>query len=81
MEMAISKPPTGIINNLLMNLGLPIQDFLFSPNQALFSIVITTVWVNLGYCITIYLAGLQKIPQEYIDAAKIDGANKRQAFN
>ncbi len=74
------KPPIGIINNILINLGLPQQDFLYSPQQALISIVITTVWVNLGYCITIYLAGLQTIPKEYIEAAKIDGANGRQVF-
>ncbi|MBO8166898.1 MAG: sugar ABC transporter permease [Thermotogae bacterium] len=72
------QPPIGFINNLLTILGLDSQPFLMSTSQALPSIVVTTVWVNLGYCVIIFLAGLQTIPQEYIEAAKIDGANRRQ---
>ena len=68
------RPPAGILNNLLMAFGLDAQPFLTSMNQSLPAIVVTTVWVNLGYCIIIYLAGLQTVPQEYIEAAKIDGA-------
>lgn len=71
--------PTGILNNLLVAMGLDAQGFINSPTQALVSIVITTVWMNLGYCIVIFLAGLQTIPQDLIEAAKIDGANRRQS--
>ena len=71
--------PTGILNNLLVAIGLDAQGFINSPTQALVSIVITTVWMNLGYCIVIFLAGLQTIPQDLIEAAKIDGANRRQS--
>ncbi|HPD38846.1 MAG TPA: sugar ABC transporter permease [Mesotoga infera] len=74
------RPPAGILNNLLMAFGLDAQPFLTSMNQSLPAIVVTTVWVNLGYCIIVFLAGLQTIPQEYIEAAKIDGATSRQSF-
>jgi multiple sugar transport system permease protein len=72
------RPPTGVINNIFAFFGIPSQRFLFSIDQALIAIVITTVWVNLGYCIVIFLAGLQTIPKEYLEASRIDGANRRQ---
>lgn len=74
------QPPVGVLNNILLFLGFNSQPFLQSMQQALPSIVITTVWVNLGYCVIIFLAGLQTIPQEYMEAAKIDGATRRQSF-
>lgn len=72
------KPPTGIINNFLNMLGLPTRSFLMSTTEALPSIVVTTVWIEVGYCIIIFLAGLQSIPKEYLEAARVDGANRRQ---
>lgn len=72
------KPPTGIINNFLNMLGLPARSFLMSTTEALPSIVTTTVWIEVGYCVIIFLAGLQSIPKEYLEAAKVDGANRRQ---
>jgi multiple sugar transport system permease protein len=71
-------PPMGVLNNILLNLNMPTQQFLSSTEQALISIVVTTVWIQLGYCIVIFLAGLQTIPSEYIEAARIDGASRRQ---
>lgn len=70
--------PLGLINNALNFLNLDTQPFLSSTEQALISIVVATVWINLGYCVVIFLAGLQTIPQEYVEAARIDGANRRQ---
>ncbi|HNR64195.1 MAG TPA: sugar ABC transporter permease [Thermotogota bacterium] len=74
------RPPVGVINNLFSFVGIPTQRFLFSMDQALIAIVVTTVWVNLGYCIVIFLAGLQTIPKEYLEASKIDGANRWQVL-
>lgn len=70
--------PLGIVNGILSALGFETQPFLMSTSQALPSIVVTTIWVNLGYCIVIFLAGLQTVPQEMIEAARIDGATKWQ---
>lgn len=71
-------PPLGIINGILGALGLPAGEFLNSPTQALPSILVVNVWVEMGYCTIIFLAGLQTIPKEMSEAAKIDGANDRQ---
>jgi multiple sugar transport system permease protein len=73
-------PPLGVINAILVTLGIPAGEFLNSPNQALPSILGVNVWVELGYCSTIFLAGLQTIPKEYHEAARIDGAKGRQVF-
>ncbi len=72
------KPPTGVINNFLGLFGIPARSFLMSTTEALPSIVATTVWIEVGYCVIIFLAGLQSIPKEYLEAAKVDGANRRQ---
>ena len=71
------QPPVGLINALLYRLGLPARGFLGDPSMALYSIVSVNVWVDLGYCIIIFLAGLQNIPVEFLEAAKIDGASNR----
>ncbi len=72
--------PIGIVNGLLGRLGLPQMGFLNDPNQALYSITAVNVWVELGYCITIFLAGLQGIPADFIEAAKMDGASERRVL-
>jgi multiple sugar transport system permease protein len=73
-------PQTGLINQMLAAVGLPMQPFLNSPEQALPSIAAVAVWRGLGFAIIIFLAGLQQIPEMYYEAAKIDGANRWQMF-
>jgi len=70
----------GLINNLLAALGLPRQSFLADPNQALLVIIFIAIYQYVGYYIVIYLAGLQGIPQDYYDAAAVDGASRWQSF-
>ncbi len=65
----------GVINNLLVALNLPRQGFLNDPNQAMFVLIAIAVYQYVGYYIVIYLAGLQDIPQDYYDAARVDGAS------
>jgi len=72
--------PIGIINGLLTGLGLSQQGFLNDPGQALYSITVVNVWVELGYCTTIFLAGIQNIPTEFVEAAKMDGASWRNVL-
>lgn len=72
------SPPLGIINALLVKMGLPAQEFLLSTSQALHSILAVNVWVETGYCVTVFLAGIQTIPVDVIEAARIDGASGRQ---
>ncbi len=73
-------PNIGLINQTLDALGLPMQPFLRSPQQALPSITVVAVWRSLGFAIIIFLAGLQQIPDMYYEAAQIDGANRWQIF-
>lgn len=70
----------GLVNNLLVGLGIPRQPFLISPYQAMFVLIAIAVYQYLGYYIVIFLAGLQGIPQDYYDAASVDGANSKQSF-
>jgi len=70
----------GLINTLLGLLHLPPQPFLSSPAQALACIISIAVYQYVGYYVVIYLAGLQGIPEEYYDAAAVDGANRWQTF-
>jgi len=66
--------PTGIINNALVRLGIPAQAFLTHPSSALYCIIAVKVWVDMGFCTTVFLAGLESIPSDIVEAAKIDGA-------
>jgi multiple sugar transport system permease protein len=59
-------------------LGIHGPNWLFDRNLALPSVVIMSVWQTVGYYTVIYLAGLADIPQDYYDAAKVDGANRWQ---
>jgi len=74
------QPPLGVVNTILMGVGIQAREFLNSPSQALQSITAVNVWVEMGYCTTIFLAGLQTIPKEISEAARIDGANARQVL-
>ena len=66
---------SGLLNQLLQAIGLPSVPWLTSPNWAIFSVMVVTVWKGLGYYMVIYLAGLQAIPQELYEAAAIDGSD------
>lgn len=72
----------GIINFLLMKVGLVKEPFnwLTNPDTALFAVSVVIIWRGLGYYMVIYLAGLQNIPHNLYEAAKIDGANKIEQF-
>lgn len=70
--------PNGIINSFLISHGAIKEAILWlaSPKLALLSLMFITMWQGVGYFMMIYLAGLQSIPAELEEAAKIDGANK-----
>jgi multiple sugar transport system permease protein len=70
----------GVINYLLGLVGIPPQAWLGSPELAMLSLVILSVWRWTGYYAIIVLAGLQSVPVSLYDAAKIDGANRWQTL-
>jgi multiple sugar transport system permease protein len=73
-------PSYGVVNYLFSLLHIPQQQFLNSPSEALFVIVVMTIWGWTGFAVVIYLAALQGIPQHLIDAAATDGASKWATF-
>ncbi len=76
----IYSPQHGLLNYLLGTLGIPAQNWLNDPNLALISLVIVTIWGSIGSNMVIFLAGLQDIPRDVIEAARVDGANPLQSF-
>jgi multiple sugar transport system permease protein len=73
-------PTFGLVNYVLHALGIPQQQFLQDPNEALYCIVAMTVWGWLGFDVIVYLAALQGIPEELMEAAEIDGASRWSRF-
>jgi multiple sugar transport system permease protein len=68
--------PVGLFNDLLVHAGLPQQPFLRSTEQALYAVLAPAIWAGLGFQVVVFLAGLKAIPQEYYEAAAIDGAGR-----
>jgi multiple sugar transport system permease protein len=73
-------PSYGVINYFLSLIGVPQQQFLNSPSEALYVIVAMTVWGWTGFAVVIYLAALQGIPHTLLEAAAIDGAGPWRTF-
>ncbi len=76
----VFDPTYGIANWALNQVGIASQGFFQDPDQALYSIVAMTVWGWIGFDVIIYLAALQGIPQELLEAAAIDGAGRWATF-
>ena len=73
-------PSYGVVNYFLSLLGIPQQQFVNDPSQALYVIVIMTIWGWTGFSVVIYLAALQGVPQMLLDAAAVDGASRWTTF-
>ena len=73
-------PTYGIANFLLGKVGLGLYGFFQDPDQALYAIVAMTVWGWLGFDVIIYLAALQGIPQDLLEAAELDNAGRWGTF-
>ena len=76
----IFDPTTGVLSAILRGLGLPVPQWFLKPNLSLTMVIIVYVWKNLGYCAVIYLAALQAIPRDLLEAAALDGAGKWATF-
>ena len=78
--MFIFDPTSGVLSALLRRGGLPVPQWFLQPDLSLAMLIIVYVWKNLGYCAVIYLAALQAIPRDLLEAAAIDGAGPWQVF-
>jgi len=74
------SPQYGLVNNLLRTVGLPTQGWLEDQNQAMFVIALMSLWGQAAFTTVIYLAALQDMPGELLEAAKLDGASPWQTF-
>ena len=66
----------GVANSVLHHLGISSQGFLQDPGQALWVLVLIGLWSGIGFSVVVYLAALQDIPPELVEAASIDGARR-----
>jgi ABC-type sugar transport system permease subunit len=76
----VYEPNTGLLNTLLTAVGLSAwaHPWLGDPATALPAVIAVSVWKNVGFSLVILLAGLQGLPQDVLEAARVDGANAWQ---
>jgi multiple sugar transport system permease protein len=78
--LKVYNPEYGILAHVFRSLGLTPLRWLMEPSLAMPAIVITSLWWGVGFPMLVFLAGLQDIPQELYEAAKLDGAGTWALF-
>ncbi|TQM11997.1 carbohydrate ABC transporter permease [Pseudonocardia kunmingensis] len=76
----LMDPFGGFINEALAVIGIEGPGWLTDPSLALLSVALVDVWKGVGLATVIYIAGIVSIPQEFFEAAKVDGASTWQNF-
>lgn len=76
----LMDPSKGMINKALAVIGIEGPAWLVDPAWALMSVALVDVWKGVGLATVIYIAGIVSIPQEYFEAAKVDGASSFKSF-
>lgn len=71
---------TGLINKLLLSIGLNKVGWLVDPDMAIYSIAVMATWKNVGLYVILFLVGLQTVPPQYYEASELDGASRWQQF-
>lgn len=74
------EPSSGLVTFLIREITGFSPNWMMNPNYALFVAILAAAWKMLGFNIVFFLAGLQGIPDEVIEAAQVDGATGRQTF-
>lgn len=76
----IFMPQGGLLNNILAAFGQPGMDWLNSSSTVMPSIMVMTIWHDVGFSFVLFLAGISEISPTLYEAARIDGANSAQTF-
>jgi raffinose/stachyose/melibiose transport system permease protein len=76
----LMNPEKGLINEWLNMIGIQGPGWLTDPDFALISVALVDVWKGVGLATLIFIAGIVSIPQEYFEAAKVDGASATASF-
>jgi sn-glycerol 3-phosphate transport system permease protein len=74
------EPSSGLMTYLIRLTTHQSPNWMMAPNYALFVTILAAAWKMLGFNIVFFLAGLQGIPDEIVEAAQVDGASPRQSF-
>jgi len=77
---SLLDPFHGVVNAVLGTLHLPQPGWFTDPNMALWTIAGVDVWKGVGIATLIFMAGIVAIPQEYLEAARMDGASRWRIF-
>jgi len=80
MSKILLDPMLGIVNYALGLLGLPPSPFFGTTSTAMATVIMVDAWWQTAFVFIIVLAGLQSLPREPIEAARVDGANSLQTF-
>lgn len=72
------QPNWGVVNQLLVSVGLPPRNWLGDPSTAMLAVMVALIWFQIGYPLVIFMSGLQRIDPELYEAASIDGATGMQ---
>jgi len=78
--LLLLNPSLGLLNYILSLVGIPGPDWLIQPTTAIIAVSMTTIWLTLGTNIIVLLAGLQSVPEEIYEAARLDGAKGLRMF-
>jgi sn-glycerol 3-phosphate transport system permease protein len=78
--MILYHPTLGVLNYFLTLINLTPVQWLTDPKWALISISLMTVWMNLGFQFIVLLSGIQSVPEDIYDSAKMDGAGSFRTF-
>ena len=78
--LLLLNPSLGLLNYILSLVGVRGPEWLIQPAFAIIAVSITTIWLTLGTNIIVLLAGLQSVPEEIYEAARLDGARGLRMF-
>jgi multiple sugar transport system permease protein len=78
--MFLYQEKTGYLNAFLNLLGIPDQQYIGAPAQAMVSIVVVVLWINLGYTSLLFFSAIKEVPVSITEAARLDGAGGWRTF-
>jgi multiple sugar transport system permease protein len=76
----IALRPDGPVNGVLELLRIPAQPWFTSPGQVITALIVVSSWIGIGYWMMFLIAGLNDIPETYLEAARLDGAGPVRTF-
>ncbi|MEO8848587.1 MAG: sugar ABC transporter permease [Casimicrobiaceae bacterium] len=76
----IFNPLQGFLNKVIFDFGFAKVNWLSNPNTAIWCVIVVSIWKTFGFNLLLYLAALEAVPTDYIEAASLDGASGWQMF-